>query len=322
MPWQPSAVLRPVIRNSLVSVSSSSVTVRVPAKVNLQLSVGPVRDDGYHELATVFQAVSIYDEVIARGRPSAGISLAMSGEGEGLLPLDDGNLAYRAAASLAEFAGIEAAVDLVIRKAIPIAGGMAGGSADAAATLLACDSLWRLGTHRDDLSALAADLGADVPFALHGGTAIGTGKGENLTSVLTRGSFHWVFALAEDGLSTPAVYAECDRLRESRPVPEPYVSDILMQAVRAGDPMLLGKALHNDLQAAALSLRPSLSQVLEVGDDFGALGALVSGSGPTCAFIARDDEHSLDLAVALTASGVCRTVRRANGPVGGAKIVG
>jgi 4-diphosphocytidyl-2-C-methyl-D-erythritol kinase len=188
--------------------------------------------------------------------------------------------------------------------------------------LVACDALWRLGTHRDDLSSLAADLGADVPFALHGGTAIGTGKGESLTSVLSRGSFQWVFALAEDGLSTPAVYAECDRLREDRPVPEPYVSDILMQAVRAGDPMLLGKALHNDLQAAALSLRPTLGQVLELGDDFGALGAVVSGSGPTCAFIARDEEHSLDLAVALTASGVCRTVRRASGPVAGAKIVG
>ncbi|MEI6361591.1 MAG: 4-(cytidine 5'-diphospho)-2-C-methyl-D-erythritol kinase [Actinomycetes bacterium] len=300
----------------------SSVTVRVPAKVNLQLSVGPLRPDGFHELATVFQAVSVFDEVTARSRSDVGISLTISGEGEGQLPLDDGNLAYRAAMSLAEFAGIEPVVDLVIRKAIPIAGGMAGGSADAAGALVACDALWRLGTHRDDLSSLAADLGADVPFALHGGTAIGTGKGENLTSVLTRGSFHWVFALAEGGLSTPAVYAQCDRLREARPVPEPYVSDMLMQAVRAGDPVLLGKALHNDLQAAALSLRPSLGQVLEVGDDFGALGAVVSGSGPTCAFIARDEEHSLDLAVALTASGVCRTVRRATGPVAGAKVVG
>jgi len=199
---------------------------------------------------------------------------------------------------------------------------MAGGSADAAATLLACDTLWRLGTSRDDLSAIAAELGADVPFALHGGTAIGTGKGENLTSVLSRGEFHWVFALADAGLSTPAVYSECDVLRAGRSVPEPYVSDMLMQAVRAGDPVLLGKALHNDLQAAALSLRPSLAQVLEVGDDFGALGGIVSGSGPTCAFVARDDEHSLDLAVALTASGVCRTVRRATGPVAGAKVVG
>ena len=303
-------------------MAPSSVTVRVPAKVNLQLSVGPVRADGYHELATVFQAVSLFDEVVARTSAHAGITLSISGEGADVLPVDEGNLAYRAAQLLADHVGHEPDVDLHIHKQIPIAGGMAGGSADAAATLLACDALWRQGTPRDELMALAAELGSDVPFALHGGTAIGTGRGENLTSVLSRGEFHWVFALADGGLSTPAVYGECDRLRGTRAVPEPYVSDMLMQAVRAGDPVLLGKALHNDLQAAALSLRPALRLVLEVGEDFGALGALVSGSGPTCAFVARDEEHSLDLAVALTASGVCRTVKRASGPVAGAKIVG
>ena len=298
------------------------MTVRVPAKVNLQLSVGPLRPDGFHGLATVFQAVNLGDEVIARARDTAGITLTMSGEGEGLLPLDAGNIAYRAAALLASRAGIEAAVDLHIHKSIPIAGGMAGGSADAAGALLACDALWRLSTPRDLLMDLAAELGSDVPFALHGGTAIGTGRGERLTPVLSRGSFHWVFALAERGLSTPAVDAECDRLREGRPVPEPYISDNLMHAVRAGDAMLLGKALHNDLQSAALALRPVLGQVLEVGEDFGALGGVVSGSGPTCAFLTRDEEHSLDVAVALTASGVCRSVKRATGPVVGARIVG
>jgi 4-diphosphocytidyl-2-C-methyl-D-erythritol kinase len=300
----------------------SSVIVRVPAKVNLQLSVGPERPDGYHELATVFQAVSVFDEVTARSRPDVGISLTISGEGEGALPLDEGNLAYRAAAALADYFGIEPAVDLHIHKGIPVAGGMAGGSADAAGALVACDALWRLGATKEDLSGIGAGLGADVPFALHGGTAIGTGKGENLMPVLSRGSFHWVFALADGGLSTPAVYAECDRLRFTRSATDPYVSDMLMQAIRAGDPVLLGKCLHNDLQAAAISLRPSLSQVLEVGDDLGALGGLVSGSGPTCAFVARDEEHALDIAVALTASGVCRTVKRAAGPVPGAKVVG
>jgi 4-diphosphocytidyl-2-C-methyl-D-erythritol kinase len=298
----------------------SSVTVRVPAKVNLQLSVGPVRPDGFHELATVFLAVGLYDEIVARepGRP--GTTLTLSGEGEGSLPLDAENLAFRAAELLAERAGVAPDVELHIHKSIPIAGGMAGGSADAAGALLACDALWRLGTPRDELLALAAELGSDVPFALQGGIAIGTGRGENLTSVLSRGTFHWVFAIADGGLSTPAVYRECDRLRAGRPVPDPYVSDMLMQAVRAGDAVLLGKALHNDLQAAALSLRPVLRQVLEVGEDFGALGGLVSGSGPTCAFVARDEEHALDIAVALTASGVCRTVRRAVGPVPGARV--
>ena len=294
----------------------------MPAKVNLQLSVGPVRRDGYHELATVFQAVSLFDEVVARAPAGPGVTLTVSGEGEGELPLDDGNLAYRAALLLADHAGIEPAVDLHVHKAIPIAGGMAGGSADAAAALLACDALWRQGTPREELMALASELGSDVPFALHGGTAIGTGRGEQLTSVLSRGSFHWVFALADGGLSTPAVYAECDRLRAGRSVPDPYVSDMLMQAVRAGDPVLLGKALHNDLQPAAISLRPALGQVLEVGEDFGALGGIVSGSGPTCAFVARDEEHALDLAVALSSSGVCRTVRRAAGPVVGARVIG
>ena len=300
----------------------TSVTVRVPAKVNLQLSVGPVRPDGFHELATVFQAVSLVDEVVARSRDTAGVALTVSGEGEGTLPLDERNLAYRAAALLAAHAGREAAVDLHIHKSIPIAGGMAGGSADAAAALLACDALWHLSTPREELMDLAAELGSDVPFALQGGTAIGTGRGERLASVLSQGTFHWVFALADRGLSTPDVYAECDRLRDDREVPAPYVPDMLMQAVRAGDPVLLGKALHNDLQAAALSLRPVLGQVLEVGDDYGALGGIVSGSGPTCAFLARDEEHSLDLAVALTAAGVCRSVRRATGPVVGARVVG
>lgn len=297
------------------------MTVRVPAKVNLQLSVGAPRPDGYHELATVFQAVSLYDEIVARPSETPGIVLTISGEGQGVLPLDAGNLAYRAAALLASHAGIEPALTLHISKSIPLAGGMAGGSADAAGTLLACDSLWRLATPREQLAGLAAELGSDVPFALHGGIAIGIGRGERLTPVLARGPFHWVFALADGGLSTPAVYAECDRLRGGRKVPDPYVSDMIMQAVRAGDAMLLGKALYNDLQPAALSLRPALRQVLDVGEDYGALGGIVSGSGPTCAFVARDEEHALDIAVALTASGVCRTVRRAVGPVVGARVV-
>lgn len=301
---------------------TSSVTVRVPAKVNLQLAVGSLRSDGYHALATVFQAVSLTDEVIVRLRPTAGIVVSVSGEGAGSLALDGSNLAHRAAVLLGERAGIEPAVDLHLHKAIPIAGGMAGGSADAAGVLLACDALWRLSTPREELMALASELGSDVPFALHGGTAIGTGRGELLTSVLSRGTFHWVFALAERGLSTPDVYAACDRQRDGHAVPEPQVSENLMEAVIAGDPILLGKALHNDLQPAALALRPVLEQVLEVGEDYGALGGIVSGSGPTCAFLARDEEHALDIAVALTVAGVCRSVKRATGPVVGARVVG
>lgn len=304
-------------------MAPTSVIVRVPAKVNLQLSVGPLRKDGYHELATVFHAVSLSDEVKATyAEPGAGISLTISGEGSDHLPVDESNLAYRAAMLLAAHAGIEADVTMHLNKGIPVAGGMAGGSADAAGALVACDALWRLGTDRDDLMDLAAELGSDVPFALHGGTAVGTGRGEKLMSALARGSFHWVFALADGGLSTPAVYAECDRLREGVDVPDPHVSDLLMQGLRAGDAVILGKALRNDLQAAAISLRPSLAQVLETGDDLGALGGIVSGSGPTCAFLARDHEHALDIAVGLTSAGVCRTVKTATSPAHGAKVVG
>jgi len=300
-------------------VPSASVTVRVPAKVNLQLSVGPVRADGFHELATVFHAVCLFDEITATAGP--GLSLMVTGEGADLVPTDSTNLAWRAVGALAAHAGIEPDVALHLMKRIPVAGGMAGGSADAAGTLLACDALWQLGTPRTELLELAAGLGSDVPFALQGGTAIGTGRGERLTPVLGKGAFHWVFALADGGLSTPAVYAECDRLRAGRTIPSPYVSDMLMQALRAGDAVLVGKSLHNDLQPAALSLRPSLARVLEFGEDFGALGGLVCGSGPTCAFIVRDADQATGLAVALSASGLARTVTIATSPAPGARIV-
>jgi 4-diphosphocytidyl-2-C-methyl-D-erythritol kinase len=316
----------------------SSVTVRVPGKVNLALAVGPPGLDGYHPIATVFHAVGIYDEVVAThddtARAEGGVALAMAASVRGAVPgvedvpLDSTNLACRAAVALATVAGIEPEVRLEIRKGIPVAGGMAGGSADAAATLLACDALWGLGMSRDELGHVAADLGADVPFLLHGGTALGHGRGEDLTPVLARGGFSWVFAVADGSLSTPEVYRECDRLREEAGLgpsgsmaPEPRVPDAVLSALRAGDPTTLGPALSNDLQAAALSLRPALSQVLDVGADYGALGGVVSGSGPTCAFLVRDEEHALDLTVALSASGVCRTVLRAHGPVHGARVI-
>jgi len=300
-------------------VTRQAVTARVPAKVNLQLSVGAVRPDGYHDLVTVFQAVGLYDDVVAR--PGSGLTLTAEGEGVDAVPLDETNLAARAARLLAAEGGVEADVSLHLRKGIPVAGGMAGGSADAAGALLACAALWGLRLDRSDLLALAGRLGADVPFALMGGTAVGVGRGDRLTPALARGGFHWVFALADGGLSTPAVFGELDRLRADQVLPEPRVADALMQALRAGDAVALGRALSNDLQRAALALKPRLAMTLELGAECGALGALVSGSGPTCAFLARDEEHSLDLAVALTAGGVCRTVKRAQGPVHGARLV-
>lgn len=298
-------------------------TVRVPAKVNLELSVGPVRDDGYHDLVNVFHAVSLYDEVTAT--PADALSVTVEGpEGgaaPGGVPTGPDNLAARAATLLAERVGVQPAVALRIRKDIPVAGGMAGGSADAAAALVACDALWRSGLDRDSLLELAARLGSDVPFALLGGTAVGLGRGERLSPVEVMGEFHWVFGYADGGLSTPAVYAECDRLRGlSGTPPWPRVSDDLMTALKTGDPAALGRALQNDLQAAALSLRPSLSAALGTGRDLGALGAIVSGSGPTCAFLAESAPHAAELVAGLEKSGRFASVRQAVGPVPGASL--
>ena len=295
------------------------MTVRAPAKVNLELRVGAPRADGYHELATVFHAVALFDEVQAL--PADDVTLTVEGSQAELVPLDGTNLALRAAVLLADRVGVDDGVHLHVRKGIPVAGGMAGGSADAAAALVACDALWRTGLSRDDLHVLAAELGSDVPFALLGGTAIGTGRGESLTPALARGEYHWVVALADHGLPTPEVYREIDRLRAADDVPEPEISDALMQALRAGDAPALGEALANDLQPAAFSLHPALERTLAVGYQAGALGGVVSGSGPSVVFLAAGPEHALDVAVALTASGVAAGVRRTTGPVAGARIV-
>ena len=302
-----------------MSRSSSQVSVRAPAKINLALCVGAPREDGYHDLATVFHAVSLYEDLAAE--PAEGLELEVSGAYAHLVPAGKDNLALRAAALLAERAGVSDGVRLSVTKDVPVAAGLAGGSADAAAALVACDALWQTGMTRDELRELAAELGSDVPFSLLGGTALGTGRGEQLTPALARGDYHWVLALSEGSLSTPAVYAECDRLRAGRVLPEPRVPDAMMQALRSGDAEALGRCLVNDLQPAAVSLMPELERVLEVGIDYGALGGVVSGSGPTVAFLVRDNEHALDLSVALTAAGVARQVRRVHGPVPGARVV-
>jgi 4-diphosphocytidyl-2-C-methyl-D-erythritol kinase len=295
------------------------VTVRVPAKVNLHLSVGPLRADGFHELVTVFHAVALHDQVTAT--PARALSMGVRGEGAALLPLDGNNLVWRAAVLLAERAGVEPAVRLDVVKGIPVAGGLAGGSADAAATLIACDALWGTALDRDELLELAAELGSDVAFALTGGTALGTGRGERLTPVLATGRWHWVFAISGDGLSTPTVYGELDRMRQVGTPPGAGDPDRLINALRTHDPTALGEALANDLQAAAISLRPDLRTTLRVGLDLGALGGVVSGSGPTVAFLARSREAAVRLAAALAGAGVCRTVRVAFGPVAGARVV-
>ncbi|WP_327710707.1 4-(cytidine 5'-diphospho)-2-C-methyl-D-erythritol kinase [Streptomyces sp. NBC_00464] len=298
---------------------SESVTVRVPAKVNVQLAVGAARPDGFHDLANVFLAVGLYDEVTVT--PADGLRITCSGPDAAQVPLDATNLAARAATALAERHGIAPDVHIHIAKDIPVAGGMAGGSADAAGALLACDALWSTGATREELLAICAELGSDVPFSLVGGAALGVGRGEQLTPVEVGGTFHWVFAVADGGLSTPAVYREFDRLTAGTRVPEPAASAALMDALRAGDPVALAAALSNDLQAPALSLRPSLADTLAAGTEAGALAALVSGSGPTTAFLTEDEAAARKVADALTASGTCRTARVAVSPAPGATVV-
>ncbi len=299
-----------------------SVTVRVPAKVNVQLAVGGARPDGFHDLANVFLAVGLYDEVTAA--PADELRITCSGPGADQVPLDRTNLAARAALALAERHGLDAdasAVHLHIDKDIPVAGGMAGGSADAAGALLACDALWGTRASREELLEICAELGSDVPFSLVGGAALGTGRGERLRPLDVGGDFHWVFAVADGGLSTPAVYREFDRLHEGTDVPEPVASENLLAALAKGDADALAATLANDLQPAALSLFPSLAGTLEAGRAAGALAALVSGSGPTTAFLARDAESAQVVAGALLDSGTCRAARVADSPAPGATVI-
>ena len=293
--------------------------VRVPGKINLQLSVGPLQKDGYHELATVFQSVSLFDELTLTPIESGVIKIDCGGKAG--VPEGKENLAYRAAELMIDRFDIESGVAIKIKKEIPIAGGMAGGSANAGAAIVGIDSLFSLGLSRNEMEKLGAELGADVPFTISGGTAIGTGRGDRITPVLSRGTYYWVLALSTSGLSTPAVYSECDRLREGMDIAAPHVSDELLQSLTHGDAKSLGKKLVNDLQPAACSLKPALRLILDVGIDYGALGGIVSGSGPTVAFLAENEEHALDLVVALTSSGVVGNVVRAQGPVPGARIV-
>ena len=301
---------------------SRGVVARVPAKVNLQLSVGPLGSDGFHEVTTVFQAISLFDDVTVATAPDGdGINISISGQTSSGVPVDSSNLAVKAAELMIKNYDLPSDLIIKLKKEIPVAGGMAGGSADAAGVIVGLDSLFELGLSRDEMEIVGSKIGSDVPFSICGGVAIGTGRGDQITPALSKGSYNWVLALSGQGLSTPSVYQECDRLREGLSISAPLVSEPLMQALRAGDAKALGKALTNELQPAACSLRPALRLVLDVGIDYGALGGIVSGSGPTVAFLVSDDEHAMDLTVALSASGVVSSVVRATGPAHGARII-
>ncbi|TQN37571.1 4-diphosphocytidyl-2-C-methyl-D-erythritol kinase [Blastococcus colisei] len=307
----------------------SVVAARAPAKVNVHLGVGPLRPDGFHELRTVYLAVSLFDTVTAQA--GDGLALTVTGEGTGgargadLVPTDRRNLVWRAAELLATSAGVPADATVEIAKSIPAAAGLAGGSADAAAALVALDALWRTRASREDLVGLAAQLGSDVPFSLVGGVALGAGRGEQVTPVLSRTRRHWVLGIAGEGLSTPAVYGELDRMRAAGRVPDGTdlaTAEPVVAALRSGPTAVLASALGNDLQAPALALRPELGRALRAATEAGAAAALVSGSGPTVAALAGDEQDALRLAAELAGAGVFRTVRAVHGPVPGARLVG
>lgn len=309
----------PVTDLRLAPRTGREVRVRAPGKVNLSLRVGPRRPDGYHPLATVFQAVSVYEDVVASA--SEDLRVTVSGPQAERVPTDASNLAVRAARALASRTGVDEGVHLHLHKGVPVAGGMAGGSADAAAALLACDAFWGTALSREELHEVAAELGSDVPFLLMGQTAVGSGRGDLLTAALSRGEYHWAFGVRDEGLSTPRVFEEHDRIAAGGDGLDSDGDVALLQALRAGDAPALGALLHNDLQDAAVELAPGLVETLAVAEDAGALGVVVSGSGPTVAALARSRQHALVIAAAMTAAGVADAVLTASGPVPGARLV-
>ncbi|MBM7767635.1 4-(cytidine 5'-diphospho)-2-C-methyl-D-erythritol kinase [Glutamicibacter nicotianae] len=274
------------------------VIATAPGKINCYFKVGPPREDGYHEVASLYVAVSLTEQIEARLRTDGELQLSLEpnspvvSEPENF-PLGAGNLVHRAAQLLREHTGCSLGADLHITKRVPIAGGMGGGSADAAATLVACNELWGTGLDREELGRLGARLGADVPFALMGGAAIGLGIGDKLAPLLTRAKTHWVLIPASYGLSTPRVYGMLDRLRAGMEIEVPQEIDpAVIEALMASDAPALARVLANDLTQASLALAPELGTMRDMAEGAGALRAMVSGSGPTLALLVKDVEHA------------------------------
>jgi 4-diphosphocytidyl-2-C-methyl-D-erythritol kinase len=307
--------------------AARTVRVKAPGKVNVSLDVGPLRPDGYHSVASVYLAVSLYEEVAATSTETPGITVSISPAStldldDVDIPLDERNLAYKAAAIMAEVSEHPTGVHLEITKRVPVAGGMGGGSADAAATLVACDALWNSGLSREELAHLAAELGADVPFSLLGGTAVGLGLGDELSPALAKAQTDWVLVAADYGLPTPEVYRTLDRLREAEGVDavEPTgVDPMILKALRGGDADALSRVLVNDLQRASIELAPALRDTLGIGESHGAIAGIVSGSGPTVALLTHNPSAAESLAADLLHYGL--TAIAVHGPVHGARII-
>jgi len=312
--------------------AARTLRVRIPAKINLHLGVGPRRPDGYHDVVTVLQTVSIFDT----------LRLQFEGEGQSMhpsarrrmrvlftleaddhsaeVPADAANLALVAAAQLMQHLGIDddpaaPTTRMHLTKRIPVAAGMAGGSADAAAALVGLNRLWEVDLDAEALCEVAAEVGSDVPFCVLGGSALATGTGTAVARVLTSGSVHWVVGIDRAPLATAEVYAAFDRLEP----PAPSSPDAVLQALRTGDLDALAASLHNDLEPAAIALRPELAARRDAMRAAGALATLVSGSGPTMLALVRDAGDARRLAAEV--EGHFDSVEVAASPAGGPELL-
>lgn len=282
-------------------IGLKSVVARAPGKINVSLEVGPPREDGYHSVATIYLAVSLFEDVRASERMDSEFTISLHPDSAPFadpetFPLGKDNLVVRAADELRRYTGVTMGADLEVTKRVPIAGGMGGGSADAAAALVACNALWDCGLNREELAVVGAKLGADIPFALFGGAAVGLGIGDQVSPMLIRRSTYWVLVPASYGLSTPEVYRTLDKLRAYQDVEAPHEVDIdTVQALVTADVNSLGLNLRNDMEQAAIHLAPEIDTVIGTGERLGAVRGIVSGSGPTIAFLAESKTHAEQL---------------------------
>ncbi|MFM7014162.1 MAG: 4-(cytidine 5'-diphospho)-2-C-methyl-D-erythritol kinase [Actinomycetota bacterium] len=276
--------------------SSDLFVASAPAKVNLFFAVGAFLKDGYHEVASLYQALALREQLSMElsGRNHVEFCGPYQSLAEESVPRDDSNLVFLAQKALSEFS-VELAnskFDFLIKKSVPIAGGMAGGSADAAAALTLIDGRYGLELG-SKLEEIGSSFGADVPFSIRGGTAQGLGRGEVLSPIETSGTLHFVVTPNPVGLATPLVYKQLDLMRieegiDVSALAPPTLSRSLLKAVADANPEALAPLMANDLERAALRLRPELRSVLEAGEEAGALRSMISGSGPSIVHLARN----------------------------------
>lgn len=275
---------------------SVGIRLRTHAKINLFLRVIGRRPDGYHEIESIFHGVSLSDRIHLRPTGGSDINVVMHSDGPRSEEIElENNLAYLAARSLLERGVTGAGLHIEIDKRIPIAAGLGGGSGNAAGVLIALNELWGAGLGSEDLNAVAASVGSDVPYCLVGGTMLATARGEKLTSLPSPTDLHFVLGISEEPLFTRDVYERWDELGSG----PGEGSASMTLALGTGDPREVGQLLHNDLEAAAFSLRPELEELKKVISSAGALGAAVTGSGPTLFGLASDAEHARDIAAKI-----------------------